>query len=94
MRSATRNAFADALRANAFGMAGMMSATQGQMIPGQGAAPSTLPQRIEVHERMLAGHLEALRKVMAARDPLSAAFDNAQKRTADQILMPMPMGLM
>lgn len=82
------DAFADALRANARGMAGMMSAMQAQMMSGQGPA---LPQRLDAHERMLAGRLEALRKVKAALDPLYAALDDAQKRAADQLLMPMPM---
>lgn len=86
------DAFADALRANARGMAAMMSAMQDQMMSGQGLA---LPQRLDAHERMLAGRLEALRKVKAALDPLYAALDDAQRRAADQLLMPMPMmGLM
>lgn len=88
------NAFADALRANARGMAGMMSAMHDQMMSGQGATGPSLPQRMDAHERMLAGRLEAVRKVKAAMDPLYAAFDDAQRRTADQLLMPMPMGLM
>ncbi len=88
------DAFAEALRSNARGMTGMMSAMQGQMMSGQGAAGTTLPQRIEAHEPMLAARLDALRKVGTALDPLYAAFDDAQKRTADQLLLPMPMGLM
>jgi hypothetical protein len=84
--------FANALRANARGMAGMMSAMQDQMTSGQGPA---LPQRVDAHERMLAGRLEALRKVKATLDPLYAALDDTQRRAADQLLMPMPMmGLM
>ncbi|OYX88068.1 MAG: hypothetical protein B7Y71_01080, partial [Xanthobacter sp. 35-67-6] len=47
-------AFAEALRSNARGMTGMMSAMQEQMMSGQGAAGTTLPQRIEAHEPMLA----------------------------------------
>ncbi|MDQ0304893.1 Spy/CpxP family protein refolding chaperone [Ancylobacter polymorphus] len=89
------DAFADALRANARSMAGMMSAMQDQMMSGQAASAPTLPQRIEAYERMLAGRLEALRKMKAALDPLYAALDDAQRRAADQLLMPMPMmGLM
>jgi hypothetical protein len=88
------DAFAEALRTNARGMTGMMSAMQEQMMSGQGAPGATLPKRIEAHERMLAARLEALRKVKTALDPLYASFDDAQKRTADQLLMPMPMGLM
>ncbi|MEP9380205.1 Spy/CpxP family protein refolding chaperone [Aquabacter sp. CN5-332] len=88
------DAFAEALRTNARGMTGMMSAMQEQMMSGQGATAATLPKRIEAHESMLAARLEALRKVKTALDPLYASFGDAQKRTADQLLMPMPMGLM
>ena len=88
------DAFADALRASARGMAGMMADMQGAMMPTQTAAPVTLPQRIELHERMLAARLDSLRQLGAASQPLYAAFDDTQKRTADTLLMVGPMGLM
>lgn len=84
------NAVAEALRANARAIAGM----QGMMMPARGAAPQTLPQRIEDRERILAARLDALRQLKAALQPLYAALDDTQKRTADQLLMPGPMGLM
>lgn len=87
-------AFAEALRANAQAVAGMMAQMQGMMMPAPGTVPSPLPQRIEDHERMLAAHLDALRQLKAALQPLYAAFDDRQKRTADQLLMPGPMGRM
>ena len=87
------DAFADALRANARGMAGMMTDLQGAMMPTQTAAPVALPQRIELQERMLAARLDMLRQVNAALLPLYTAFDDAQKRTADQLLAG-PMGPM
>jgi len=82
--------FADALRANARGMAAAMADMQG-MMPAQSAA---LPQRIELQERMLAARLDGLRQVNAALQPLYAALDDAQKRTADALVMVGPMGLM
>lgn len=84
------SAFAAALRANAPALAGM----QGTMMSAQGAAPQTLPQRIEGHERGLAARLDALRQLKAALQPLYAALDDTQKRTADQLLMPGSMGRM
>lgn len=81
------SALAEALRANAR----TMSSTQGMMMGGQGAASQTLPQRIEGHERALSGHLDALRQLKAAMQPLYAALDAAQKQTADQLLLPGPM---
>lgn len=84
------NAFAEALRANARarkgGMQGMMSAQDGLTHP--------LPQRIEHHERMLTGRLDALRRLKTALEPLYAALDETQKRSADQLLMPGMMGAM
>jgi len=86
------DAFADALRADARGMASMMADMQG-MMPAQTAAPAALPQRIELQERMLAARLDGLRQVNAALQPLYAALDDTQKRTADTLLMVGPMGL-
>ena len=48
-----------------------------------------LPQRLELHERMMASHLEALRRVRAAAGPLYAALDDRQKRAADTLMMGM-----
>lgn len=87
------DAFAEALRANARGMTGMMMDAQGAMMPAQGAAVA-LPQRIEIRERMLGARLEGLRQLGAALQPLYAALDDAQKRTADTLLMVGPMGAM
>jgi hypothetical protein len=88
------NAFADALRANARGMTGMMGDIQGSMMSSQTAAATALPQRIERHERMLAARLDSLRQMKAALQPLYAALDDTQKRTADKLLMAGSMGLM
>jgi hypothetical protein len=88
------DAFADALRASARDTAGMMADMQGAMMPTQTAAPVTLPQRIELYERTLAARLDSLRQLGAASQPLYAAFDDTQKRTADTLLMVGPMGLM
>jgi len=83
-------AFAGALRANTTSMAGMMM----EMMPAQGAAPVTLLQRVEGHERMLAARLDSVRQLKAALQPLYAALDDSQRRTADKLLMPAPMGTM
>lgn len=88
------NAFAEALRVNARGMASMMGDMQGGMMMAQNAAPMTLPQRIERHERMLTTRLDSLRRVKAALEPLYAAFDDTQKQAADKLLMAGPMGPM
>ena len=78
------NAVGDAMRANAKEMAAMMPMMQ----------PSgTLPEKLAGREKAMTAHLEALRKLKAAIDPLYAALSDEQKKTADQ-LMVGPMGIM
>ena len=81
------NAFAEALRASAQAMADMHQ----QMMPMMQGGPQTvpLPQRLELHERMMTSHLEALRRVRTAAGPLYAALDDRQKRIADGLMMGM-----
>lgn len=88
------NAFAEALRANARSISGMMTSMRAGMMSGGQAAAPALPQRLEAYERMLDGRLESLRRLRAALTPLYAALDDAQKRTADELIMPGPMGSM
>lgn len=81
------DAFAEALRANARAMAELHQ----QMMPMMQGGPQTtpLPQRLELHERMMTSHLEALRRVRAAAGPLYAVLDDRQKRIADGLMMGM-----
>ncbi|ABS70049.1 protein of unknown function DUF1520 (plasmid) [Xanthobacter versatilis] len=83
-------AFTEALKANR----AMMGDMQEMMMAAQGGGAPTALQRIDAHERMLVARLEAVRRLKAALGPLYAAFDEAQKRTADQLLMPGGMGPM
>ena len=82
------NAVADAIRTNANTMSAMMPG--GMMGNWQTA---TLPEKLALREKMMTGHLDALRKFKAAVDPLYAALSPEQKKTADQLLMG-PMGMM
>lgn len=83
------NAVAEAMRASAKSMTGMPS----QMAMMQSATP--LPEKLAAHEKMMATHLEGLRKLKAAIDPLYAALDTGQKKTADELMIgPMGMGMM
>lgn len=84
------SAFTEALKANR----AMMGDMQEMMMAAQGGAAPTLIQRIDSHERMLATRLEAVRRLKTALGPLYASFDEAQKRTADQLMMPGGMGPM
>jgi hypothetical protein len=81
------NAVADAIRTNAKSMSemsgGMMGASQA----------ATLPEKLALREKMMTAHLEALRKLKAAVEPLYAALSDEQKKTADELLIG-PMGMM
>ena len=84
------NAVADAIRTDAKSMSEMMSG--GMMGSSQTA---TLPEKLALREKIMTGHLEALRKFKVAIDPLYAALSSEQKKTADELLMgPMEMGMM
>jgi hypothetical protein len=79
-------AVADAMRANAKGMGGM---------PNDMGTAATLPDKLAIREKTTAAHLEQLRKWKAAVEPLYAAFDSDQKKTADELMSgPMGMGMM
>ena len=82
------NAVADAMRANAKDLAGMMPMMQSMMQPS-----GTLPDKLAARERIMTTHLEAFRKLKAAVEPLYMALSDEQKKTADQ-LMTGPMGIM
>jgi hypothetical protein len=81
------NGVADAIRANAKSMATMSGGMMG------GPQAEALPDKLARREKMMAAHLEALRRFRAAVDPLYAALDPDQKKTADQLLIG-PMGMM
>jgi hypothetical protein len=79
--------FADALRSTAGSMNGMHQ----QMM--QAGMPATLPARLDLQEKMLLAHLEALKGMRAALDPLYASLSDEQKKIADELMLG-PMGMM
>ena len=81
------NPVADAMRANAKTMGDMAGGMMG------GSQTATLPDKLAMREKMMAAHLEALRKFKAAVDPLYAALSEEQKKSADELLIG-PMGMM
>ena len=82
------NAVGDAMRANAKDMAAMIPMIQSMMQPS-----GALPEKLAAREKAMTAHLEALRKLKSAIEPLYAALSDEQKKTADQ-LMVGPMGIM
>jgi hypothetical protein len=80
---------AEAIRANAKSMSEMMS---GAMM-GSSQTTATLPEKLALREKMMTAHLEALRQLKTAVDPLYAALSPEQKKSADELLMG-PMGMM
>ena len=87
------NAFASAYRDVAASQGSMMGAGMmgGGMMGGDGTGPAMtkpLPDRLAMHTQMMERHLDAAKKLQAAIQPLYAALDSGQKKTADE-LMPM-----
>jgi LTXXQ motif family protein len=70
------NAVADAMRASAKDMAAMMPMMQSMMQPS-----GTLPEKLAGREKAMTAHLESLRKLKSAIDPLYAALSDEQKKT-------------
>ena len=81
------NAVADAMRANAKEMTEM---PHGRAMMGGSA---TLPEKLAAREKAMAAHLDALRRLRAAFDPIYAALSVDQKKTADGLMIG-PMGVM
>jgi len=60
-----------------------------------GSQTATLPERLALREKMMTEHLEGLRRLKTAVDPLYAALSPEQKKAADELVMgPMGMGMM
>jgi hypothetical protein len=85
-QSAAWNGFAEALRASRNGMIDMQAGTTGP----QAERPS-LPDRLGLQEKRIAAELEAMRRIGSALAPLYASLSDEQKRTADELMMPMTM---
>jgi len=85
------NAVADAMRTVAKDMPSMpncMSMMQSVM-----QTSGTVPEELAAHEKAATAHLEGLRKLKGAVEPLYAALSDDQKKTADQLMFG-PMGMM
>ena len=82
------NAVADAIRAAPKDGSGMPCMPMMQ-------SSDTLPERLAAREKAMTAHLEALRKLRSAVEPLYVALSDDQKKTADQLMIgPMGMGMM
>ena len=79
--------FANALRVAAKSMNGMF---EQMMQPGTAA---TLLVRLDRQEKMLTAHLNSVKTLREAADPLYAVLSDDQKKVADG-LMVGPMGMM
>ena len=59
----------------------------------QSGAAARLPEKLEHHAKMAAGHLASLQAIKTALDPLYASFSDEQKKLADGLKIG-PMGVM
>jgi hypothetical protein len=85
------NKFAESLVASAKSMEEAMERMHKQMM--QSGAAVSLPEKLEHHAKMAAGHLASLQAIKAALDPLYASFSDEQKKLADGVTIG-PMGVM
>ena len=83
------NAVADAIRAAPKDMSGMPCMSMMQSMQSS----STLPEKLAAREKAMTAHLEGIRKLKAAVEPLYAALSDEQKKAADQLMIG-PMGMM
>jgi hypothetical protein len=81
------DAVVEAMRANAKGMADMPHGMA--MMGGSG----TLPERLAAREKVITAHLDGIRRLRTAFDPLYAALSADQKKAADGLMIG-PMGVM
>jgi LTXXQ motif family protein len=66
-----------------------MRESHGQMMNSD--APATLPERIGLHDTMMASRCETVKSISAATLALYSALNNEQKKKADDLIMGMGM---
>ena len=88
------DAVAEALRANAHAAKGIMSGTPAGMMMSVHSETGTPVERIALQEKMPSTRLEALHRLKAASEPFYALLNDEQKKLADKLLVPTPMGMM
>lgn len=76
------NAYAEAYRAHAGQMAGMMGAMQRR---SEGVAPPSIPERFQRHNMMMAQHMRSMQPLRVAIEALYATLSDAQKANADTL---------
>jgi len=82
------NAYAAAARDNASTMIARCTTMMSQRV-----SQTSLPDRLDENEQLLAAQLDAVRAMNKALKPLYAALSDSQKKTADQLFWG-PMGMM
>lgn len=86
--------FADVARKTTHDQQAIMQKMQMGMMSNQMPAHGNLLRQMDRHEQMMSLRLDQLRRMKAALAPLYEALDDAQKHTADDLLMPYGMGAM
>jgi LTXXQ motif family protein len=66
-----------------------MREAHGQMMSA--GVPATLPERLSLHDTMMAGRCETAKSISAATLALYNALNNEQKKKADDLIMGMGM---
>ncbi|MBI3707645.1 MAG: Spy/CpxP family protein refolding chaperone [Proteobacteria bacterium] len=77
------NAFADAMRETIRAMNDMHGAMMAPAAAPPGPVP--LPERLNQSEKAMAAHLDSLRRLKAALEPLYGVLSDGQRKTADEV---------
>lgn len=86
-------AFAATLRTDAQNMHDMAEKMRG-MASGMKQSPVSILDRLERHETMLKAHLDHLQRIRTTLKPLYESLDDDQRRSADELITPVAMGMM
>lgn len=90
-QAAAWDSFAQAVRTTAEAHNSQMRSMMDEMRDG-GLFKKPLPERLTYQQNMMETHLEQIKTVRSAIDALYAVLDDTQKKSADDIVLPM-MGM-
>jgi len=87
-------AFATTLRSDAQITRDMAEKMRGMVASGMKQPPVSVLDRLDRHERVLNAHLDHLQRIRTTLKPLYESLDDDQRQSADELIMPVVMGMM
>ncbi len=87
-------AFATTLRSDAQITRDIAEKMQGMMTSGMKQPSVSVLDRLDRHERVLNAHLDHIQRIRTTLEPLYESLDDDQRQSADELIMPVVMGMM